>query len=82
MSIGDLIDQLITSNVKIFFIEEQLEAMQKQRKQKETKELLCKIADLDKARREMVTKRRMLINKINAYHKEKIPYEFRTFEVE
>ncbi|MCD6139050.1 MAG: hypothetical protein J7J91_10910 [Deltaproteobacteria bacterium] len=82
MSIGDLIDQLITANVKIFFIEEKLEALQHQRKQHETEELLRRIADLDKARRDMVNKRRMLINKINAYFRERIPPEFRTFEVE
>jgi len=82
MSIGDLIDQLITANVKIFFIEERLEALQQQRKQRETEELLRRIADLDRARRDMVTNRRMLINKINAYFRERTPPEFRTFEVE
>jgi len=43
---------------------------------------LEKIAKLDQARRDTVTKRRILINEIDSYFKEKIPKEMRTFEFE
>jgi len=77
--LGDLIDQLITTNIKIFFIEERLESLQKQNK---TKEVLEKIAKLDAMRRETVNRRRMLINELNKRLGEKIPRDVRTFEVE
>ena len=76
--VGDLIDQLITANIKIFFIEERLESLQKQNK---TKEVLEKIAKLDAMRRETVNRRRMLINELNKRLGEKIPRDVRTFEV-
>ncbi|MCD6137056.1 MAG: hypothetical protein J7J91_00510 [Deltaproteobacteria bacterium] len=76
--VGDLIDQLITANIKIFFIEERLESLQKQNK---TKEVLEKIAKLDAMRRETVNRRRMLINELNKRLGEKIPRDIRTFEV-
>jgi len=86
-SIGEIIDKLITSNVKLFWIEEELERLQKSRRPDikgkvstfkiDDEELLKKISDLDVKRRGMTTRRRLLIIEVDERLKEK-NFDFRT----
>jgi hypothetical protein len=86
-SVGEIIDKLITANVKLFWIEEELEKLQKFRRPDvrgkvstfkiEDGGLLEKISDLDVKRRGMTTRRRLLIIELDEKLKEK-NFDFRT----
>lgn len=78
-TIGELIDKLITANIKIFWLEEELQELQKLRKPDVVdRELLENIADLDVKRRGTTTRRRMLINELDKRLGEKAPPDIRT----
>jgi hypothetical protein len=86
-TLGELIDKLITANIKLFWIEEELEKLQRFKKPDikgkvstfkiDDGELLKKISDLDVKRRGMTTRRRLLIIEVDERLKEK-NLDFRT----
>lgn len=71
-TLGELFDKLITTNIKLFWLEEELEKLQKEKPRN-----LEKIADLDIKRRGMTTRRRLLIIEIDKRLNEK-NFDFRT----